>query len=342
MGKALALASVMFIVLGTYYGGQRGVSEVETRRSVSDSQYETLARNGALAGMNLARQALAECFVDGSFDGISEGVHYKVETAVSGDLAKITSTGGIMGAHDKDAFYTVVTHFQRWGKNVPFEIVDIETIPEVDFKFEAKVIGSEISYGGTYDMPVTVRIEVGESTYEPFGNYESQNHGVEERPSFIPSESFAAGTPISISARSWFKSGSGWDVFMEQDSRAGDNSVVVLRDGDDVPGVAGLNGQASVGDLLEPFTENGKIDLSDNQSIYLFELGSSDPSSAAYDMQDLVVLIDLSPDANDTYADGNSGNGNGSGGKGNSNGIGKNKGSDCGGYELRLRHYNES
>ncbi len=60
MGKALALAAVTFISLGTYYGASRSVSEIETRRRISNSQYETLARGAALAGINVAKKHVAE------------------------------------------------------------------------------------------------------------------------------------------------------------------------------------------------------------------------------------------------------------------------------------------
>lgn len=102
MGKALALASITFIILGTYYNGQRGASEIETRRSVSQSQYETIARNGALAGVNAARQVLAECFLPRAFDGLSGGATYEVEASIAGDMARITSMRYILGARYKD------------------------------------------------------------------------------------------------------------------------------------------------------------------------------------------------------------------------------------------------
>ena len=68
----------------------------------------------------------------------------------------------------------------------------------------------------------------------------------------------------------------------------------VLRDGDDVPGVAGYLGQTSVAEFVADYIgDDGKISLAGNQSIYLFELGSTNPSSSAFDMQDLVVLLNM-------------------------------------------------
>ncbi len=335
MGRALVLASLAFIVLGTYYGGQRQASEIETRKSVSGSQYESIARNGALTGVNRSRQSLSECFASGLTEGISGGARFMAETIVSGDFATITSFGSIMGAKDKEIGYTVVTHMERLRRGVPFKIVDLETIPEGPYRVETKVIGSEISYGGAYRMPVTLRLDIGGASYEPFGKYDSQNHGVDNRPSFMPDETFAADTPISISAKSWMKGGpGGWKVYMEQDSRAGDNQLVVLRDGDKVPKVAGMSGQVSAGELLAPFTENGKIKLNDNQAIYLFELGSKDPSSTAFDLQDMVVLIDL-------YQAGGKDKGKGKD-KDKDKKAKKGSVTECGGYDLRMRHYNES
>lgn len=215
------------------------------------------------------------------------------------------------------------------------QIVDVQTVPEVSYNVETKVLGSEISYNG-YRVPVTMRIDIGGESFEPFGPYDSQNHGVEQRPAFAPKEPFAAGTPITISARSWIKGGNGWKIHMEQNSLEGDKQLVVLRNGDDVPTVAGLGGQTSVGEILEPYTENGKIKLNENQSIYLFELGTSNPLSSAFDLQDLVVLVDLAAANSEPEWDHKEWK------KVTKETLVDEDPSACGSYELRLRHYNES
>ena len=82
-----------------------------------------------------------------------------------------------------------------------------------------------------------------------------------------------------------------------------DNQVWVLRDGDPVPEVPGLNGQISVSEAVQDYVvegENGDyISLSDNQVIYFFELGQTNPyysdgsPNPGYDCNDLVVLMDI-------------------------------------------------
>ena len=190
-------------------------------------------------------------------------------------------------------------------EEVPFVIDDLSTVPGIDVSMEFQVLGAAISYGGSYDMPVTTRLHIGDSDHEPFGSYDlalsgnvNTDHPVEP---WVPTFTIEAGTPVTISGRSWKRkrrrSGtrdSHWSTYLSQNSDQGGQQLKVLRDGDDVPSITGYLGQASIADFVADFIgADGKITLEPNQSIYLFELGSTNPSSPAFDQQDLVVLVTM-------------------------------------------------
>ncbi len=169
------------------------------------------------------------------------------------------------------------------------------------------MIGSAITWGGAYDMPVTMRVNTGAQASEPFGAMASPtrgnvNDGAGRR--HWVSGVIQPGEAIAVDGASWQRQGSSgssdsdWSRYMEVNSGRGGQQVVALRNGDRPPAVGGFMGQVSakdmVGDFLDP---DGKIKLAPNQVIYLFELGSDNTSSNAFDMQDLVVLVDLASDA---------------------------------------------
>lgn len=73
--------------------------------------------------------------------------------------------------------------------------------------------------------------------------------------------------------------------------------VLSLRDGDAPPLFVPLAGQPPIDAYLTKYLDpaTGKIKLAENQVIFLFELGTTTNPSAAYDMQDLVVLATIVP-----------------------------------------------
>jgi hypothetical protein len=188
--------------------------------------------------------------------------------------------------------------------DVPFEIAGLETIPQVDYKVRFDVLGAAISAGGAYDMPVTAQLHVGDGLEQPWGSWDraldgNLNTGLVY--DWEPTDALAAGTPLTISSRSWSKNKgtdgsneSDWSVSMEQNSVSGGKQLKVLRDGDDVPNIKGYLDQGSVEDFVGSYIgADGKMSLAKNQAIYLFELGSTNEGSAAFDMQDLVVVVTL-------------------------------------------------
>ncbi len=83
-------------------------------------------------------------------------------------------------------------------------------------------------------------------------------------------------------------------------ARSGDNSpyVKVLKDGDSVPNIPAFQNQTNLAAYVQPFVNvaTQKIEIQDNQAIYLFELGTTNLSSPAADFQDLVIMITLATD----------------------------------------------
>ena len=57
----------------------------------------------------------------------------------------------------------------------------------------------------------------------------------------------------------------------------------VLRNGDAVPLIPGLNPQPPVEEFIKDYVKDGKIVLDENEAIFLFELGTTDLNSTAAD-----------------------------------------------------------
>ncbi len=198
---------------------------------------------------------------------------------------------------------------------IEFEIVDQMVIPAEEFAVEVRVLGAAIQTGSDgYHMPVTMRLLVGGSVFEPFGPYldavtgnlnddqtvTCNSNGTNPRCSVLTG-TFSAGTEVRVDGRSWKKNGSGsdcsaggWSLSREASTADNDVQLKVLRNGDPVPDIQALYAQASIGDYVGEFVDldTGLMQLGENQVIYLFELGSSGNSSGA-DFQDLVVLVTL-------------------------------------------------
>src|SRR3989344_9116333 len=174
------------------------------------------------------------------------------------------------------------------------------------------ILGAAIESSGQ-PMPVTFDFKVEDLNWEaPFGSFidpigSDLNDG--ETHSFdchSPVNGYNAGSSIFAKARSWKWQSGQWKNSMTVDTSvsAGNcsqaancpDNVIILRDGDPVPEYTGLNGQADVQDFLQEYIDasdpnNLVIDIGVSQYIYLFELGTTNENSSAFDMQDLVVLI---------------------------------------------------
>jgi hypothetical protein len=185
--------------------------------------------------------------------------------------------------------------------NIDFTINEGRVVPSEDFAVKVTVLGAAITSSGV-DMPVTVRVNIGGESYEPFGAANDIGEGDvndgENPRHFIVQEVFDPEAGIDVTGTSWRTSGS---LYLQRNSHEESPSVKVLRDGDPVPDIVGFEDQADAVHFIQNYIdpETNTMLLDENQSIYLFELGTTRLSSSAADFQDLVVLVTLgtSPEA---------------------------------------------
>lgn len=188
-----------------------------------------------------------------------------------------------------------------------FNIVGDLVIPDTQFTARIRVLGTEITYGGQYDIPVTARIRIGSESFEPFGLLSSATGGNinddnNPREFILPSQ-FAGGTNVWAESTSWVKRRSyydgsqdtHWRELMVVDTRTTTPQVLTLRNGDAVPDIPAFMNQDSLPHILRDYinTTDGTMSLQEYEVIYLFELGTSNTDSLAADFQDLVVLVTL-------------------------------------------------
>ncbi len=112
MGKVTVIALVAFSLSGAYYSLHRNQRTLETSAKVSDHQYEVLAREAALTGLSVARSKLSESFTSGTYTGHSSSGHHHVTATVTGDHAKIVSTGKVTGTDGLPLKYRVLAEFE--------------------------------------------------------------------------------------------------------------------------------------------------------------------------------------------------------------------------------------
>ncbi len=196
-----------------------------------------------------------------------------------------------------------------------FQITNQEVIPQEDFSVEVVVLGGAI-FTGIYHRPVTMKVVIGNETFEPLGSFSTpvtsnvndnesatgnQTPGSNPR-KYVIQETFDAGEEIVVWGKSWTKSpstasglnNSHWTTNRQASSTGNSPQIWVLRNGDDVPTTSGAYNQADAAEYVADYIDfdSNKIKLKENQIIYLFELGVVGTDSNA-DFQDLVVLISL-------------------------------------------------
>jgi hypothetical protein len=118
----------------------------------------------------------------------------------------------------------------------------------------------------------------------------------------------AAGTTLTITGIADGDPNSGDDCssyYMEANS-SGSPQVIALTNGDTVPSYVPFDNQGSLDSYLSSIIDgNGKVRLAPNEVVFLYELGTSNTSSPAFDMQDIVVKATITP----TQCNKGSGNG---------------------------------
>lgn len=203
------------------------------------------------------------------------------------------STGGI---------YVLQTIEADEERNIAFEISEGQIVPSEDYALKVTVLGAAIA-SGAHDMPVTVEFQVGSSVGAPFGDFSDASAGDindDDNPRrFIADGLIAAGTPVTVTTRSWMSSDASqnknFSPYMTVNSHQNSPQVLVLKNGDAVPDIAPFMDQAQISDMVRDFVDQktGTIVLDENQAIFLFELGTTDLTSAAADFNDAVVLVTL-------------------------------------------------
>ncbi|GBF79358.1 PilW family protein [Aphanothece sacrum] len=151
-----------------------------------------------------------------------------------------------------------------------------------NLKFE--VLGGEITCGaGGVKIPVTTKLYMN-------GTQKTWNT---DSPLNLPTQ--PAGTTFDVTSISG--NGSICDGFSLTASSKDSNTpqVKVLVNGDPIPNIRPFANQNTIEFFLQKYIENGKIKIADNQVIYLFELGTTNQSSSAFDLQDNVVLATVNP-----------------------------------------------
>ncbi len=185
--------------------------------------------------------------------------------------------------------------------NIEFEISDGRVIPTEQFAAKVTVLGTAIQNRGV-DVPVTIQFRIGDEVFEPFGAHDDPDAGdvnneQSKNTRHIVEQQFDANQSIDITATSWING----RAYLERNSVEESVSVKVLRDGDDVPAIAGLENQQDVAHYLRNYidVDTRTMHMDENQVIYLFELGTTNMRSSAADFQDAVVLVTLgeSPEA---------------------------------------------
>ena len=224
------------------------------------------------------------------------------EAAVVGDVLGpelITGAAVVASEAECDLYALAVP------QPVAYDLVDGLVVPDETFLYRVDVLGSAITSGGEYDMPVTVRVEAGGDSGEPFGPFDDAvsgnvNNGTTPL-GHVFMAAYEAGTPLRVSVQSWrLKSGEDGDRAEEwSPSMVLDNSsselVHVLRNGDDLDDLPGYMNRASIEGMIARYvdSETGVVSMADDQVIYLMELGATPPHPAA-DYDDAVVLVTLS------------------------------------------------
>lgn len=224
---------------------------------------------------------------------------FYVCVAPNGRIAEINLLGRIQKAYNTSAQpYKVSSKVFARPNDIAIGAIgsDLFSVPggvltfsqPVALKF--KVIGSSISCGaGGRSIPVTTKLMINtdaDATYEDEQLVDSSTP-----------LNLNLGTTDKVVVRgnataSWCGGG----INNTYDSN-NTNQVFALRNGDPVPNFNAFGGQTTIKAHLQDYTDpvTNKISIANNEVIYLFELGSTDRTSTAFDSQDLVILASAEP-----------------------------------------------
>ena len=172
--------------------------------------------------------------------------------------------------------------------NEGFTIEDGAVVPNSGCEAAMTVLGTGFTYGAWGpNIDVRLDVTVGNTSYDPWpGNV---NNAGNPRSHTFTDQPASAG--ITVAATADYNG-----EYVSPRTRRSDDEdgwVSVLRDGDAPPNTAGFGDQDAATSYVGPYLDAaGDISLSDNEAIYLFELGNGQTGSSA-DFQDVVVLVSL-------------------------------------------------
>jgi len=75
------------------------------------------------------------------------------------------------------------------------------------------------------------------------------------------------------------------------------NQVLTLTNGASIPEYAPFDDQPPIQSFLRDYIDSDQITIQDNEVIFLFELGGTNPTNSTFDMQDLVILATITPNS---------------------------------------------
>lgn len=151
-----------------------------------------------------------------------------------------------------------------------------------------KHLGGDITCGaGGVDIPVKTNLYFGDSN-----PVELNVNGEKTLPN-LPKD-----TEVTVESIAGQKGICGnFSMTVRTDNPSDAQQVYALRDGDPIPDITPFDNQSTIDDFLEQYLDpdTGKVKLKDNEVIYLFELGTKNKNSPAFDLQDNVVLATINP-----------------------------------------------
>ena len=212
-------------------------------------------------------------------------------TGVCSGGAKTATVSVVTRAHGQSAVLS--------SKRVPitrqqFVIRDGRVRPTTAYTANVTVLGAAMTWGlHGPPVPIELKVRVGNATHQP-ASWHDVNDGNNPRQFTVADQ--RAGTNISVWARAYLSNGHTVHAYWSTDTASG--LVKVLRDGDHAPIGDGFGNQQSAAAFVADYVDaNGTVTLADNQAIFLYELGASDPNDASADFQDVVVLVSLESSA---------------------------------------------
>ncbi|MGK7939848.1 MAG: hypothetical protein AB4062_06800 [Crocosphaera sp.] len=187
----------------------------------------------------------------------------------------------------KDITYNVETMaftrsniVQGFSENAPsFTITDQQLVIDGPANITFEVLGGEITCGADGDdIPVETKLYV-DGTEETWDTNASLNLSNQPAGTSFDVESIAGDGSMC----------DGHDMTVSS-NHSNSPQLEVLVNGDPAPDLTPFANQNTIEFFLQNYIKDGKVNIANNQAIYLFELGTTDQGDSAFDMQDNVVL----------------------------------------------------